>query len=78
MASLHNNKVTLSCDGSPTLAFAIIDRCAYFYRRQAVARHVLQWAGSQGDSERQKRNYNASKEWMRPQELGDLEGKGHY
>ena len=48
MACQHNNKVTPSCDGAPILAFAIIDKHAYFYKNQSEAKQALRWTGRDG------------------------------
>ena len=56
MACLHNNRIAMSCDGAPNLAFAVIDRHAYFYKTQTVAKHISKWSGGEIQQERLKRN----------------------
>ena len=45
LVCLHSNRPTMTRMGNPILAFNIVDRHAYFYKSQVVARQVMKWGG---------------------------------
>ena len=48
LVCLHNNRPTMTRMGNPILAFNIVDRHAYFYKSQVVARQVMKWGERRG------------------------------
>ena len=76
MVCLHNNRPTLTHQGTPVLAFNILSDHTYFYKSQGVAKHILRWGG--GAKERLKRKYSRTHTWIRPGQLDTLDAEGHF
>ena len=74
MACMHNNRITLSREGTFILAFCIIDSHAFFYKNQTVAKHILNYS----PKERLKRKFTSKQDWVRPTLISGIETSGHY
>ena len=46
MVCLHNNRPTLTHQGTPILAFNILSDHTHFYKSQGVAKQILNWGGA--------------------------------
>ena len=77
MACLQNNRIAMSCDGAPNLAFAVIDRHAYFYKTQNSGQTYIEVVGRRDTTGALEAQYRVDKDWIRPQEFRGRDAKGN-